>query len=282
MPSSKSRLDLANSYVPVRLGELKCADPLGAGRSGAPEPRFLPHIMLRARDLMQPRFPIMDQHQPIREAGLAMAHAGLDLVPIVDDDGVLAGVVTERALARRFIRETRQTSTLEETSTRIGAVVEVLEGELVTGEDRELAGRVWVQSMDVHSNSGISDGDIVVVGNRAEAQRLALERGAALVVISNGAEPDDEVKALARERGAAIVVSPLDTYVSARMITLAAPCRAFDGEGPADHQHRVPDRRRRRADQGDPLRRGRRRRRAAPTRGPRDPVGPGRARTAAG
>jgi manganese-dependent inorganic pyrophosphatase len=32
---------------------------------------------------------------------------------------------------------------------------------------------------------------------------------------------------LANERGTAIVVSPLDTYVTGRMITLAAPCQAF-------------------------------------------------------
>ena len=37
----------------------------------------------------------------------------------------------------------------------------------------------------------------------------------------------DEALAQARERGTAIVVSPLDSYVSGRMITLAAPCSAL-------------------------------------------------------
>ncbi|HEY6396704.1 MAG TPA: DHHA2 domain-containing protein, partial [Solirubrobacteraceae bacterium] len=37
---------------------------------------------------------------------------------------------------------------------------------------------------------------------------------------------------LARERGTAVIVSPLDTYVSGRMITLAAPCRAFMEKDP--------------------------------------------------
>jgi manganese-dependent inorganic pyrophosphatase len=39
--------------------------------------------------------------------------------------------------------------------------------------------------------------------------------------------PTEEILALARERGTTVVSSPLDTYVSARMITLAAPCRAL-------------------------------------------------------
>jgi manganese-dependent inorganic pyrophosphatase len=86
---------------------------------------------------------------------------------------------------------------------------------------------VWVHSTDVARQSGISDGDVVVVGNRTDAQLLVINLGAALVVISNDATPEDEVIKLARERGTALVVSPLDSYVSGRMITLAAPCRAL-------------------------------------------------------
>jgi manganese-dependent inorganic pyrophosphatase len=44
--------------------------------------------------------------------------------------------------------------------------------------------------------------------------------------------PPDEILTLARERGTAVVVSPLDTYVSGRMITLAAPCRALMDRDP--------------------------------------------------
>jgi manganese-dependent inorganic pyrophosphatase len=223
----KRRLDPNNDYVPVRLGEVNAQTRWVLERSGAPEPEFLPHVMLRASDVMRPSFPITGASEPIREAGLAMARADLDLVPIVDEDGALAGVVTERALARRYIRESRRTSTLEETSTDVRSIVQVLEGRLVTGEDKRLSGRVWVHSMDVSSPSGISDGDVVVVGNRSDAQRLAIGLGAALIVTSNGSEPEADVVALAEERGTAIVVSPLDTYVTGRMITLAAPCRAF-------------------------------------------------------
>ena len=228
----KQRLDPNNEYIPVRLGELNAQTRWVLERSGAPEPELLPHVMLRASDVIRTSFPITRQDEPIREAGLAMARANLDLVPIVDDDGALVGVVTERALARRYIRESRQTSTLQEAPTFVQAVVDVLEGELVAGEDKQLAGRVWVHSMDPGSPSGISDGDVVVIGNRTDAQRLAIELGAALLVTSNGSRPTDEVLVLAREHGTAVIVSPLDTYVSGRMITLAAPCSAFMEKDP--------------------------------------------------
>ena len=228
----RQRLDPNNEYIPVRLGDLNAQTRWVLERSGAPEPEYLPHVMLRASDVWQTSFPITRQDEPIREAGLAMARANLDLVPIVDDDGALVGVVTERALARRYIRESRQTSTLEEAPTYVRAVADVLEGDLVAGEDKQLAGRVWVHSMDPKAKSGISDGDVVVTGNRADAQSLAIELGAALLVTSNGSRPTDDVLALAREHGAAVIVSPLDTYVSGRMITLAAPCSAFMEKDP--------------------------------------------------
>ena len=47
-----------------------------------------------------------------------MSRQDLDLVPIVDDAGALAGVMTERALARRYIRESREPSELDAPTTR--------------------------------------------------------------------------------------------------------------------------------------------------------------------
>ena len=223
----KRRLDPRNDYVPVRLGDCSAQTRWVLERSDAPEPPFLPHVMLRACDVMQTSFPIIGCEEPIRRAGLAMARADLELVPIVDEQGSLVGVVTERALARRYVRESRHTSTLEEAPTTVQAVAEALDGEVITGENRQLAGRVWVHSMEVGSTTGISDGDIVVVGNREDAQRLAIDRGAALLVLSNDAAPSEAVLAHAHERGCAMIVSSLDSYVSGRMITLAAPCSAF-------------------------------------------------------
>jgi manganese-dependent inorganic pyrophosphatase len=222
----KQRIDPNQDYVPVRLGQLNAQTRWVLQQSGVPEPQFLPHILLRACDVMQTEFPTIDCEDPIRQAGLDMSRANLDVVPVVDDHGPLVGVVTSRALARSYIRESRESSVLRE-ATYVDAVVEVLDGELVTGQNRQLSGRVWVHSMDIKTKSGISDGDVVVVGNRTDAQRLCLELGASLLVISNGAQPEPEIVSLAEDHGAAIIVSPLDTYVSGRMITLAAPCRAL-------------------------------------------------------
>ena len=219
------RLDPASEYVPVRLGEVNAQTRWVLERSGAPEPDFMSHIFLRARDVMQTEFIAASENEPVRMVGLEMARTDRELVPVVGEDGMLTGVVTERALARRYIRESRETSSLVDAPTAVRSIVEMLEGEALVGEDSKVAGRVWVLAMDVLSPTGIEEGDVVIVGDRPDAQLRAIELGAALVVISNGARPTDEMLAAARGRGTAVVVSPLDSYVTGRMITLSAPCK---------------------------------------------------------
>lgn len=222
----KNRLDSECEYVPVRLGEVNPQTQWLIERSGAPLPVFLPHAKLRVRDLMRTSFPVVNRMEPVRTVGLMMVEENLDLVTIVDEDGLLCGVLTERALARRYIRESREASRLD-VPTPLSSIVEVLEGELLVGEERDVQGRVFVQAMDNASDSSVAAGDVVVVGDRVDAQARAIETGAALLVLSNGALPSDEIVELARERGTAIVSSSLDSYVTSRMITLSEPCHAF-------------------------------------------------------
>jgi manganese-dependent inorganic pyrophosphatase len=229
----KRRIDPRNEYVPVRLGDLNAQTRWVLERSGAPEPDFLPHVMLRVSDVMRSRFPQARDTEPVRDVGMTMAREDLDLVPIVDENGVLTGVMTERALARRYIRESREASRLD-APTALGAIVRVLEGELVVGTpEQQLTGRVSALAMSVESMPiAFGRGDIVVVGDRPDAQRIAIETGVTLLVASNSTCPDDDVLAMAREHGTAVVSSPLDTYVSSRMITLSEPSRALMDRDP--------------------------------------------------
>jgi manganese-dependent inorganic pyrophosphatase len=222
------RVDPHNEYKPVRLGEINTQTRWVLERSRARQPDFLPHVMLRVCDVMRERFPQAPGGEPIREVGRLMAREDMDLVPIVDDDGALEGVMTERALARRYIRESREPSELD-APTSVGAILRVLQGELVSGgEDSEVSGQIWCMATDIGSlPSEIGPGDVAVVGKRDDAQRAAIELRVGLLVTSNGTTPTDATLALAADAAVPVVSSPLDSYVTARMITLSAPCRAL-------------------------------------------------------
>jgi manganese-dependent inorganic pyrophosphatase len=220
----KGRLDPENLYAPARLGEVNAQTRWALEKSGAEEPKLIKHIMLRVKDVMND-VTTARKNDPLRTVGLTMAKENISQVPIVDDDGALVGIVTEKDLARMYVRESREASTFVSTPVSVHSMVEVLEGKLLVGEDRDASGKLWVISMSVDSmGQSMESGDIVVIGDRTEGQRRAIELGAGIIVVSNGVRPDDEILRMAEEKGVTVVLSPLDSYVTSRMIQLSVPC----------------------------------------------------------
>ncbi len=229
----KNLVDPENFYAPARLGEVNSQTQWALEKSGAEAPKLIRHIMLRVKDVMKEDLVTAHRDDPLRNVGLAMAKRNIGQIPIVDDDGALVGIITERDLARMYVRESREPSNFESSPVSVGAIVEVLEGELLAGDERASSGRLWVIARDVGSmGQHIRSGDLVVVGDRPDAQRRAVELGAEVMVVSNGARPDDEVLEMAKEKGTTVVLSPLDSYVTSRMIQLSVPCWEVMSEDP--------------------------------------------------
>jgi manganese-dependent inorganic pyrophosphatase len=221
----KNRLNPDDTYVPVRLGEVNDQTRWALTESGAKEPELLDHIMLRVKDVMSKDLVTVHKNDPLRNVGLAMARRGIGQVPVVDDAGAIVGIVAERDLARMYIRESQEASTFAGTPVSVGAIVEVLGGELLVGEDKETSGKLWVISMSVDSmGQQMESGDIIVIGDRTEGQQRAVELGAGILVVSNGVRPEEEVLEMADQKGTTVVLSPSDSYVTSRMIQLSVPC----------------------------------------------------------
>jgi manganese-dependent inorganic pyrophosphatase len=72
----------------------------------------------------------------------------------------------------------------------------------------------------------------VVVGDRTRAQMRVIELGVGVLVVSNGVRPEDEVVEMAERSGTTIVLSPLDSYVTSRLIQLSVPCWEVMSENP--------------------------------------------------
>ncbi|MDQ3284828.1 MAG: putative manganese-dependent inorganic diphosphatase [Actinomycetota bacterium] len=228
----KSKLNPHDVYAPARLGEVNAQTRWALEKSGAREPRLLKHIKLRVKDVMKDVVTV-HRNDPLRNVGLAMAKRNIGQVPVVDDGDVLVGIVTERDLARMYIRESREASSFAGTPVSARSMVEVLEGELLAGADKQASGKLWVIARSVESmGQQMEPGDIVVIGDRPEGQRRAIELGAGVLVVSNGVRPEDEVLRLAEEKGTTVVLSPLDSYVTSRMVQLSVPCWEIMSEDP--------------------------------------------------
>ena len=221
-------------YVAVRLGDLNAQTRWVLERSGAPEPEFLParDAARRGRDARaSSRPPAHDE--PIRDVGLTMAREDLDLVPILDDDGVagrrgvrarpgapLRARVARGLQARRADHRPRDRRRARTASSWSAAT---------TSSPAACGCWRWT-SRRCRSTSAPATWWWSATGPTCSGSRS--RSGVSLLVTSNRAKPADELLELARERGAAVIVSPLDSYVTARLITLSAPCRAWADREP--------------------------------------------------
>ncbi|MBU3142519.1 DRTGG domain-containing protein [Clostridium sp. CF012] len=102
-------------------------------------------------------------------------------------------------------------------------VINILDATILGGKEgiNRSLNKFIIGAMDVGTISKyISPGYLLIVGNREEAQELALENEAA-VLITGGFDCSEKIKALANEKGIPVLSSSYDTFTVASMINKA-------------------------------------------------------------
>ena len=209
-------------YVPARLGDLNRESRFVLENFDVPEPELLSHIYVRVQDVMT-RTPIVGHSSDtVHEVGELSRRHRVNAIPIVDDEGRALGVVTEAHLARSYLREL-QMHNLRDSATQLANIAETLSARILIGQPaREVRGNVLIGAMSPESMvQYISPGDLVIVGNRENAQRSALARDISCLIVTGDFVPADRVQEMARKRGAAVLVTPHDTFAAARLINLS-------------------------------------------------------------
>ncbi len=214
--------DGSRHYIAARLGELNRETRFVLQHVGLEQPEHLVHIHVRAQDVMT-RDPVVGHSSDtIHEVGERIRRHQVHALPIVDEEGRALGVVTESHLARSYLREL-QMHNLHNAATSLANVAETLEARIVAGDPAtEVRGDVLIGAMNPQTMVGfIAPGDLVIIGNRENAQRAALSCDICCLIITGGFEPSPAIQQMARERNTAILVTPHDTFAAARLINLS-------------------------------------------------------------
>ena len=212
----------ADGYIPARLGDLNRETRFVLSTFAVPEPVFLPHIYVRVQDVMTTDVISAPATCTVHDVGELMRKHEIHAMPIVDGAGRAQGVVTERSLARSYLKEL-QVQSLQETATELGKIASTLNGRLIVGEPAtQVRGNVVIGAMSPEAMVGyISPDDLVILGNRENAQEAALCCHISCLIITGNFDPSPAIQHMAREQGAAIIVTPHDTVATARLINLS-------------------------------------------------------------
>ncbi|HEX8680789.1 MAG TPA: putative manganese-dependent inorganic diphosphatase [Ardenticatenaceae bacterium] len=215
-------------HIPARLGEPNRETGFVLRAFGVPAPLFLPHVHVRAQDVMTRDVISAPADATIHEVGELMRQREIHAIPIVNRDGRAQGLIDERALVRLYLNEL-QVQSLCDTPTRLDNIVETLAARLLVGEPgRMISGNAVIGAMSPETMVNyIAPGDLVILGNRENAQEAALTCDISCLIVTGGFEPSPRILKIARQRDVAILVTPHDTFATAQLINLSVPAQSL-------------------------------------------------------
>lgn len=213
-----------NTYIPKRAGHINEETHYVLDRWGIEPPEYIKDVRPQVSDVDIHIVDGVDRSISIKEAWKLMKESNTVTLPILED-GQLNGIISIGDITKSYF-EIYDSSILAKAKTKFTNIVDTLEGRVVTGDTSQIvdSGKVLIATAnpDMMENF-IDEGDIVILGNRYEAQLCAIEMNARCIIICDGAEVSKTITKLAQEHDCAIIITKYDTYTVARLINQSMP-----------------------------------------------------------
>lgn len=225
----KNQTDDSMVYIPARAGQLNAETHYVLERFGVPHPTYLNNIGSRVKDLEIRHVPGITRLTSMKDAWSLMSEEGAFTLPIVTDDNRLEGIITVNDIATSYM-EKQDSALLSTARTPYRNILQALDATLVVGDPDAVfdQGKVLVAAANPDvMEEYIKPHDMVIMGNRYEAQLSAIEMDAGCIVVCLGAPVSRSIQNLARDKHCAVIVSPLDTFTVARLINQSIPVEFF-------------------------------------------------------
>jgi manganese-dependent inorganic pyrophosphatase len=212
--------------VAARQGDLRVEAAYILERFGMSAPELLTDVRPRAADVMTSPAICAHEDSTLYEVGQLLQQKGVRAVPIIDDHGKLVGITGIEDFARNFISGL-DTDHLDHVPLDLENVLRALGGRLLVAvPGRVLRDRVMVGAMEIDSMlKRISPDILLVMGDREDAQRAAIELGVGALVITGDTPVSEDILELARQHNVNVISVPHHTYTTVRLIQLSTAVR---------------------------------------------------------
>ncbi len=217
------------NYVACRAGQVSPETQFVLDRFDIEAPLYLDNIGTRVKDMEIRQVPGVNSDISVRKAWTLMREQNVFTLPITDEENHLNGLITVNDIAKSYMEE-YDAAIVSKARTPYKNILETLEGTMVVGDENGYfeSGKVLIAAAnpDVMENY-IDENDMVILGNRYEAQLCAIEMNAGCIVVCLGTPVSRTIQLMAKEHGTSVIVTPLDTLTVARLINQAMPVSFF-------------------------------------------------------
>ena len=198
-------------------------------RFKVPLPEFLPDLIPKVEYWLGDPVPTVKETIPLWEALSMMGKAENRVLPIVDEDGRYKALLHYGAFAENILTKINQHKKAIIT-TSVGHLIATAKAQplLVFDEAAFFKARIAVAALETqsflkHLRAEPAENTIVLVGDREDVQRLAIEAGVRVLIVTNGTIVSKPVRELAERKRVSVLVSPYDTSSTALLVIYSTP-----------------------------------------------------------
>ncbi len=218
-------------YIAARCGNSNARIDTILRRFHQALPFYLSDVSPRVHDLMTADVISVTENATCAEALELIDHHSIRILPVVGPDRSVRGTVSLGHLGGIFIPRISEPRLMRLVHTSLAHIARALHGKPLNlvNEDRVEQLFVRLGTMDISSFWSISirenipaDKSIIIVGDRRDIQRRAIEVGIRGLIITGNYDIDPELLALAKEKRVSIITSPYDSATTAWTVRTAS------------------------------------------------------------
>lgn len=215
-------------YIAKRAGLLNGETEYVLERFGVEAPTLLSDVRLQVRDVDVNRMPGVKRNTSIKEAWSTMKEENVFTLAVTEENK-LEGVITTSDVAMSYM-DVYDNRILSAANTQYKNIVNTVDGTALTGDlnGHFTDGKVVVAASNPDMMEAfIEKGDLVILGNRYEAQVCAIELEASCIIVCQGNQVAKTIVKLAEERNIVVISTPHDTFTAGRLVNQSIPVQHF-------------------------------------------------------
>lgn len=215
-------------HEPRRAGRLNEETQYVLERFGVKAPRLLSDLREQIKDVELKEVDGLKSSVSIRTAWEKMQESNIHTLPVTRD-GKLEGLITIGDIAKTYM-EVYDSTIISKARTQYRNIARAVDGEVLTGNEHSylLKGKVVIAaSSRILMSDFINKDDLVIMGDRKDAQQCAIDMDASRMVVCQNAPVSDRIIKQAQEKEIVIIRTPHDTFTAAQDINQSIPVKYF-------------------------------------------------------
>lgn len=215
-------------HVPKRAGELNGETRYVLNALSVEEPECITYAGTQVSDIGIRKIKGVPANLSLRRAYQIMKEQDVMTLAVTEQDKLI-GMITIGDIATSDM-DVHDNRILSKANTEYQNIVDVLDGELLVGdihasfsEGKVVIGAASPELME----NFIGEHDMIILGNRFEAQFLAMEMKAGCIILCLGAKASETLLSIARQQNCFVITTPYDTFTVMRLINQSMPISYF-------------------------------------------------------